>query len=579
MAAIKLNNNDLRVMIREAVERLCEGQWFEAEPLCRFPYFVSVNLSDHAIDRKYEREIPRDKIIENLQKVIKDVIKDFEDGTISSEDYLKVVDRDSCIVTVFVLKPNYSKKRINQVVVVTCYVWDGKLNIDRGHTYYINEESLAYKEVYEWNRENQDKVMSYSEWKRFGEDRAIKDQRRKAEKEYYWRNHKEPSREKIISRLDTAYGELGKKNRKEIHKSLPDGDLDAIHDFFNRMDKEKVELEPLYEFVNKAAKQAILEALADSTNANMAAAKKATSVLNTANPGEGNDEFYTKREDVEKELSNYADFFKGKSVYCPCDGPQSQIFQWFADNFRSLGLNDLAATSFSFDGPGYIVYIDHEGQRHEGNLQGDGDFRSEESQRLMSKCDIVVTNPPFTLFSDIVRQCQKYGKKFILLGNKNAASTKTVFGLMQTGEVKFGYTKPGEFIQPEGDQVKKMGGLTRWFTNLPVKSDKKFSPTAEYSPERHLRPDNETDDVINVDSIRDIPFDYDGKMLVPITIFDQGLDLNEYDILKLVRPVIGGKKKFVRVLIQKKQHDEPVGEPELAQAVMNEVFKRLRKLL
>ena len=198
----------------------------------------------------------------------------------------------------------------------------------------------------------------------------------------------------------------------------------------------------------------------------------------------------------------------------------------------------------------------------------------------MSKADIVVTNPPFTLFSDIVNQCQKYGKKFLLLGNKNAASTKAVFGLMRTGEVKYGYTKPGEFIQPEGDQIKRMGGLTRWFTNLPVKSGKKFSPTAEYDPQRHLRPDNETDNIINVDSIRDIPHDYDGKMLVPITIFDQGLDTDEYDILKLVRPVIGGKKKFVRVLIQKKQGaEQPEGEPALAQAIMNEVFKRLRKLI
>jgi hypothetical protein len=93
---------------------------------------------------------------------------------------------------------------------------------------------------------------------------------------------------------------------------------------------------------------------------------------------------------------------------------------------------------------------------------------------------------------------------------------------------------------------------------------------------KHLRPDNEEDEIINVDSVRDIPYNYDGKMLVPITIFDQGLDMNEYDVLKLVRPVIGGKKKFVRVLIQKKQEE---GEPALAQAVMNEVFKRLRKLI
>lgn len=577
MATIHLNNNDLQVLIKEAVERLCEAQWYEAEPLCRIPYYVSVNFSDHAIEREDEREINREDIIENLKATIHQMIDDYNHKKFGGDDKLKVIDRDSCIVTVCGIHPSYNQRRIHQVVVVTCFIWDGRVNIDKGLNYYINEESPAFREAKQWNEENQDKVLSYAEWKRYGDDRAIRQQRNKAEKEYYWRNHpQEPPREKIMNRMDQAYQRKEKAEKMNIHDNLPDGDLKAIQDYFRDMNNKRIELEPIYEIARKAAKQALQEALSDSTNANMAAAKKSTSVLNTANPGQGNDEFYTKREDVEKELPQYAEFFKGKSIYCPCDGPQSQIFQWFRDNFQSLGLNDLVATSFSFNGQGYIIYIDHDGNSHAGNLQGDGDFRSEECQRLMSKCDIVVTNPPFTLFSDIVNQCQKYGKKFLLLGNKNAASTKAVFSLMKTGEVKYGYTKPGEFIQPEGDQIKRMGGLTRWFTNLPVKSDKKFSPTAEYDPMKHLRPDNGEDEIINVDSVRDIPYNYDGKMLVPITIFDQGLDMNEYDVLKLVRPVIGGKKKFVRVLIQKKQQQ---GEPALAQAVMNEVFKRLRKLI
>lgn len=577
MATIQLNNNDLRSIVREAVERLCEAQWYEAEPLCRIPYFVSVNFSDHAIKREDEREISREEIIDNLKATVHQMIDDYNRKKLTGDDKLKVIDRDSCVVTVCGIHPSYNQRRIHQVVVVTCFIWDGRVNIDKGLNYYINEESPAFREAKQWNEENQDKVLSYAEWKRYGDDRAIRQQRAKAEKEYYWRNHPhEPSREKVMNRLDQAYQRKEKAEKMNIHDNLPDGDLKAIQDYFRDMNNKRIELEPIYEIARKAAKQALQEALIDSTNANMAAAKKSTSVLNTANPGQGNDEFYTKREDVEKELPQYSEFFNGKSIYCPCDGPQSQIFQWFRDNFQSLGLNDLVATSFSFNGQGYIIYIDHDGNSHAGNLQGDGDFRSEECQRLMSKCDIVVTNPPFTLFSDIVNQCQKYGKKFLLLGNKNAASTKAVFSLMKTGEVKYGYTKPGEFIQPEGDQIKRMGGLTRWFTNLPVKSDKKFSPTAEYDPMKHLRPDNEEDEIINVDNVRDIPYNYDGKMLVPITIFDQGLDMNEYNVLKLVRPVIGGKKKFVRVLIQKKQQE---GEPAFAQAVMNEVFKRLRNLI
>ena len=569
MATIHLNNKDLHTMIREAVERLCEEQWYETEALCRIPYFVSVTFTDHAIDREYERDIDREDIIENLKQVIQQVIKDFHEKKIDKEADIRVVDRDSCIVAVCGLHPSYNQRRIHQVTVITCYIWDGRINIDKGNVYYLNDESPAYREAKQWNEENQDKVLSYTEWKRHGDREAIKQQRLKANKEYYWRTHpQEPSDEKRLNRMNQTYDRYERQKKQDIHGALPDGDLKAIQDYFRDMNKKKNELEPIYEITRKAVKQAILEALADSTNANMQAAKKA-----------GNDEFYTHREDVDKELGNYSEFFKGKSIYCPCDGPQSQIFQYFRDNFQTLGLNDLVATSFSFTGRGYIIYIDHQGNVHQGNLQGDGDFRGEESQKLMSKCDIIVTNPPFTLFSDIVNQCQRYGKKFLLLGNKNAASTKAVFALMKTGEVKYGYTKPGEFTQPEGDQIKRMGGLTRWFTNLPIKTNKRFNPTAEYDPERHLRPDNEKDEIINIDSVRDIPYNYDGKMLVPIGIFDQGLDPNEYDILKLVRPVVGGKKKFVRVLIQKKQQEAPQGEPALAQMVMNEVFKRLRKLI
>lgn len=172
----------------------------------------------------------------------------------------------------------------------------------------------------------------------------------------------------------------------------------------------------------------------------------------------------------------------------------------------------------------------------------------------MQRCDIVVTNPPFSLFSDIVNQCQRYGKKFLLLGNKNAASTNALFPLMRTGEVKYGYSKPGEFVQPEGDQIKRMSGLTRWFTNLPVKSNRRFTPSIDYDENRYEMIDNDQE-IINVNSIKEIPKNYYGKMLVPITIFDQGLDTDEYDIIKLMRPTVGGQRKFVRVLIQKKQNE------------------------
>ena len=276
MATIKLNNNDLQTMIREAVERLCEGQWYEAEPLCRLPYFVSVNFSDHAIAREDERNISQDRVIENLRQVIKQIIENYSKHMFGPDNYIKVIDRDSCIVTVCGIHPTYNNKRIKQIVVVTCYVWDGRINIDKGNPYYINDESPAYLEAKQWNEENQDKVMSYTEWKRYGDTRAIKQQRNKADKEYYWRNHSyEPTPEKRMNRLNAAFGSYERKKKRDIHDSLPDGDLKAIQDYFRDMDNKRIELEPLYEIVRKAAKQALRETFNVSTTKNPSTMKKA----------------------------------------------------------------------------------------------------------------------------------------------------------------------------------------------------------------------------------------------------------------------------------------------------------------
>ena len=276
MATIKLNNNDLQAMIREAVERLCEGQWYEAEPLCRLPYFVSANFSDHAIAREDERNISQDRVIENLRQVIKQIIEDYSKHVFGPDNYIKVIDRDSCIVTVCGIHPTYNNKRIKQIVVVTCYVWDGRINIDKGNPYYINDESPAYLEAKQWNEENQDKVMSYTEWKRYGDTRAIKQQRNKADKEYYWRNHSyEPTTEKRMNRLNAAFGSYERKKKRDIHDSLPDGDLKAIQDYFRDMDNKRIELEPLYEIVRKATKQALRETFNVSMTKNPSTMKKA----------------------------------------------------------------------------------------------------------------------------------------------------------------------------------------------------------------------------------------------------------------------------------------------------------------
>ena len=302
--------------------------------------------------------------------------------------------------------------------------------------------------------------------------------------------------------------------------------------------------------VRNAVSKLISEGLNDSTNANMNIAKSSV-----------NDEFYTKKEDVDNELSHYSKYFSGKKVYCPCDGPQSEIFRWFLSNFNSLNIKDLCATSFSFEGTGRLIYVRDGEIKIDRPMKGDGDFRNDESLKLMERCDIVVTNPPFSLFRDILSRCLNFGKKFILLGNMNESVTSSIFPLMKTGEVHYGYTRQTGFNQPDGDKKKYVHGMTRWFTNLPVDRDNKFSPKSEYDPDRHITIDKKDDteeDIINVNSVRDIPNDYDGKMLVPITIFDSYLDPEEYEVLGVKRPYIGGKKKFVRVLIQRKPEEQPV---------------------
>ena len=263
MATIKLNNNDLQRIIQEAVSKLCEGQWYEAEPLCRLPYFVFANFSDHAIDRENDRDITEKGIIENLKLTIKDIINDYNNGKIDEDECVKIIDRDSCIVAVCGIHPSFNKKRIQQLVVVTAYIWDGKVNIDNGNNYYINEPSDEYLAAKEWNEENQDKVIPYMEWKRNSD---IARQQKKAEKEYYWRNHpQEPSYEKRMNRMSQAYDRYERKQKHDIHDSLPDGDLKTIQDYFRDMDKRKFKMEPLEEIVRRATKQAIRESLRTNT--------------------------------------------------------------------------------------------------------------------------------------------------------------------------------------------------------------------------------------------------------------------------------------------------------------------------
>lgn len=294
MATIQLNSDDLRTLIRESVARLLESEdWYDSIPLCRLPYFVSIQFSDHAIEREYERDITEDDVIGDARSVIHDIIRDFKAGLIRHDTRVRIANRETCVVSIVVVKLNPGGKAVRKVLVTTSYIWDGRYNLDGIRNYYTGEyESRAWREAEEWNRENQDKVKAFTDWKR---GRDVADQRRKAENEYYWRNHPhEPSREKVMNRLNAAFDSYERKRNYDAHDSLPKGDLDAIRDYFKNFDRrqlsstdsvnkelwaddhrKKTEADTLREFVHETARQALSEAFRKSMGKNPSATRKA----------------------------------------------------------------------------------------------------------------------------------------------------------------------------------------------------------------------------------------------------------------------------------------------------------------
>lgn len=236
-----------------------------------------------------------------------------------------------------------------------------------------------------------------------------------------------------------------------------------------------------------------------------------------------NDEFYTQLPDIENELKHYREHFKDKVVFCNCDDPEwSNFWQFFSLQFEFLGLKKLIATHFEDEKQSYKLEMwRDEAGVHSGikTLQQNGDFRSPESIELLKEADIVVTNPPFSLFREYIAQLMEYDKKFLIIGNKNAITYKEFFPLLKDNKVWIGYNNPSEFGTPSGI-TKKMNGLTRWFTNLDIKKrHEELVLYKKYTPAEYPKYDNY--DAINVDKVSDIPIDYDGVMGVPITFLDK----------------------------------------------------------
>lgn len=281
------------------------------------------------------------------------------------------------------------------------------------------------------------------------------------------------------------------------------------------------------------------------------AAKSSNNNLHKAKDSK-KDEFYTQLSDIENELKHYKNHFKDKIVYCNCDDPRvSNFFQYFSYNFEALGLKKLITTCyknqdaelFSQNESEQAVYLEYEGDKN-GNhvpdieeigiksLAGDGDFRSAECIELLKQADIVVTNPPFSLFREYVAQLIKYEKKFIIVGHQNAITYKEIFKLIKENKIWLGYGFKGgaaHFINQHYEDYASAGdhkeGMIRvsgvqWFTNLDInKRHEDLLLFKEYTPEEYPTYDNY--DAINVDVTKHIPKDYKGAMGVPITFMDK----------------------------------------------------------
>ena len=264
------------------------------------------------------------------------------------------------------------------------------------------------------------------------------------------------------------------------------------------------------------------------------------------------DEFYTQLGDIERELRYYKSHFKDKVVYCNCDDPRvSNFFHFFSYNFEKLGLKKLIATCyknqdmdlFSENKSEQAIYLIYEGDKNDNkvpdsneiavnNLKGDGDFRSAECIELLKEADIIVTNPPFSLFREYVAQLIEYEKKFIIVGHQNAITYKEIFPLIKDNKMWLGYGFKGgaaHFINKHyidyataGDHQEGMirvSGVV-WFTNLDInKRHEDLILYKNYSPEKYPTYDNL--DGINVDITKDIPCDFKGNMGVPVTFLDK----------------------------------------------------------
>ena len=293
-----------------------------------------------------------------------------------------------------------------------------------------------------------------------------------------------------------------------------------------------------------------------------------------------NDEFYTQLNDVAEELRHYKDHFKDKVIFCNCDDPTSSAFwKYFHLNFEHLGLKKLIATHYDKEKPTYKM--EYEGGDDNDieigiktPLEGNGDFRNQECIDLLKKADIVVTNPPFSLFREYVNMLEEHNKKFLIIGNKNAITYKEFFPLLKDNKAWIGYSTPSEFDTPEG-MTKKINGLCRWFTNLDIKKrHEKLILWKNYTSAEFPQYDNY--DAINVDKVSNIPCDYCESWEVTEEEF-KNFSAAEWEITRTGE--LNGKKSFfiipaVNTELRKLLHEHTAGYKE---EIEKEISKKIQK--
>ncbi|MEZ7716979.1 adenosine deaminase [Leptotrichia wadei] len=232
-----------------------------------------------------------------------------------------------------------------------------------------------------------------------------------------------------------------------------------------------------------------------------------------------NDEFYTQLKDIEKELENYKNYFKNKTIYCNCDNPKfSNFFKYFFDNFENLQLKELIVSYKEKEQGFYLIYNKSNKKLKLKKLKENGDFRSDECINLLKKSDIVVTNPPFSLFKDFISLLLKEKKFFIIIGNSNALSFKKILENIMTNKIRLGINCVRWFFLPNGNLCE--GARSFWYTNLDLKQNyQRLDVSKSYSTTEYFEYDNYK--AIEVSRTKDIPYNFEGIMGVPITFLSK----------------------------------------------------------